>query len=241
MLEFLKDILIIFARIVTILPLLLFITLFMGKRAIGEIPVFDFLIVIILGALVGADIADPDIKHLPTAIAIVFIGIFQRVVANLKISNRKIGKLLTLEPTVVIQNGKFIHKNLKQIRYTIDNVIQMLREKDVFDMNEVETAIIEPNGTLSVLKKPEKNVVTREDLNIVNTTSCIALPVVVEGTIYTDVLSDFNVSKAWLIQQLQYQNINDVNDVFFASINRNLELHVCLKNEIIMDIPTIKH
>ena len=241
MLEFLKDILIIFARIVTILPLLLFITLFMGKRAIGEIPVFDFLIVIILGALVGADIADPDIKHLPTAIAIVFIGIFQRVVANWKISNRKIGKLLTLEPTVVIQNGKFIHKNLKKIRYSIDNVLQMLREKDVFDINEVETAIIEPNGALSVLKKTEKNAVTREDLNIVNTTSIIALPVIVEGTIYTDVLSDFNVSKAWLLQQLQNQKINDINDVFFASINRNLELHVCLKNESILDIPTIKH
>ena len=241
MLEFLKDILIIFARIVTILPLLLFITLFMGKRAIGEIPVFDFLIVIILGALVGADIADPDIKHLPTAIAIVFIGIFQRVVANWKISNRKIGKLLTLEPTVVIQNGKFIHKNLKKIRYSIDNVLQMLREKDVFDINEVETAIIEPNGALSVLKKTEKNAVTREDLNIVNTTSIIALPVIVEGTIYTDVLSDFNVSKAWLLQQLQDQKINDVNDVFFASITCNLELHVCLKNESILDIPTIKH
>ena len=103
MLEFTKDILIIFVRILTILPLLLFITLFMGKRAIGELPVFDFLIVIILGALVGADIANHDIKHLPTAIAIVFVGIFQRIVANWKIANRKIGRLLTLEPTFVIK------------------------------------------------------------------------------------------------------------------------------------------
>ena len=166
-----KDMLIIFVRILTILPLLLFITIFMGKRAIGELPVFDFLIIVILGALVGADIADPNIKHLPTAIAIVFIGIFQRIVANWKISNRKIGRLLTLEPTVVIQNGKFIHKNLKEIRYSIDNILQMLREKDVFDINEVETAIIEGNGALSVLKKPHKNFVTREDMSIVNTTS----------------------------------------------------------------------
>ena len=178
-----KDILIILARILTILPLLLFITLFMGKRAIGEMPVFDFLIVIILGALVGADIADPNIEHLPTALAIIFIGIFQRVVANWKISNRKIEKLLTLEPTVVIQNGKFIDKNLKKIRYSIDNILQMLREKNVFDINEVETAIIEGNGALSVLKKPQKNAVTREDLNIVNITSSISFPVIIEGTI----------------------------------------------------------
>ena len=82
MLDFIKDILIVLARILTILPLLLFTTLFMGKRAIGEIPVFDFLIVIILGAVVGADIADPNIEHAPTFIAIIFIGLFQRVVAN---------------------------------------------------------------------------------------------------------------------------------------------------------------
>ena len=183
MLEFMKDILIIFVRIVTILPLLLFITLFMGKRAIGELPVFDFLIIIILGALVGADIADPNIKHLPTAIAIIFIGIFQRIVANWKISNRKIGRLLTFEPTVVLQNGKFVHKNLKKIRYSIDNILQMLREKNIFDINEVETAIIEANGALSLLKKPQKNSVTLEDMNIIKPTSSISFPVIVEGTV----------------------------------------------------------
>ena len=241
MLEFIKDMLIIFVRILTILPLLLFITLFMGKRAIGELPVFDFLIVIILGALVGADIADPNIKHLPTAIAIIFIGIFQRIVANWKISNRKIGRLLTLQPTVVIQNGKFIHKNLKGIRYSIDNILQMLREKDVFDINEVETAIIEGNGALSVLKKPHKNPVTREDINIVNTISSIAFPVIIEGTIYPSVLKHVNLSEAWLMQQLSAQGVNNINNVFFASINRNLELHISLKDENNKNIPPIKH
>ena len=241
MLEFMKDILIVLVRIITILPLLLFTTLFMGKRAIGEIPVFDFLIVIILGAVVGADIADPNIEHLPTVITIIFIGVFQRIVAKWKISNRKIGKLLTLEPTVVIQDGKFVVKNLKKIRFSIDNILQMLREKNVFDINEVETAIIEGNGALSVLKKPEKNSVTREDMNIVNTTSSIAFPVIIEGNIYSDVLRNVNLSEAWLIQQLSAQGVNDINNVFFASINRNLELHVSLKNEHHLTIPPIKH
>ncbi|MER2000826.1 MAG: DUF421 domain-containing protein [Lysinibacillus sp.] len=241
MLEFLKDILIVFVRIITILPLLLFITLFMGRRAIGEIPVFDFLIVIILGAVVGADIADPNINHFPTVMAIIFIGILQRVVANWKIRNRKVGRLLTLEPTVIIQNGKFVHKNLKKIRYSIDNILQLLREKNVFDINEVETAIIEPNGALSVLKKPGKDYVTREDMSIVNTSALISFPVIIEGTIYTDVLTNFNVNEAWLKQQLSDQGVMDMNNIFFASINRNLELHVSLKFENNVTIPPIKH
>ncbi|MEK4406246.1 DUF421 domain-containing protein [Sporosarcina sp. FSL K6-6792] len=241
MLEFMKDMLLILGRIVTIIPLLLFTTLFMGKRAIGELPVFDFLIVIILGALVGADIAEPDIKHLPTAFAIIAIGVFQRIVTRWKISNRKIGRLLTFEPTVVLQNGKFVNENLKKIRYSIDNILQMLREKDVFDINEVETAIIEANGALSVLKKPQKNSVTLEDMNIIKPTSTISFPVIVEGTLYTDVLRDVNLDEAWLQQELDNQGVNDLKDVFFASINHNRELHISLKNEKNLAIPTIKH
>ncbi|MEL3972109.1 DUF421 domain-containing protein [Rossellomorea oryzaecorticis] len=241
MIEPVKDLLLILGRIITILPLLLIITLFMGKRAIGELPIFDFLVILTLGAVVGADIADPNIKHLPTAVAIIAIGILQKVVAKWKISNRKIGRLLTFEPTVVVQNGKFLDKNLKKIRYSIDNILQMLREKGIFDINEVETAMIEPNGALSVLKKPQKNSVTLEDMNITKTTSAISFPVIVEGTIYSNILRDFNLNDAWIEQQLSHKGNIDINNVFFASINRNLELHVSLKDEKNINIPQIKH
>ncbi|MCL7748000.1 DUF421 domain-containing protein [Halalkalibacter alkaliphilus] len=241
MFEFLSDSLLVVGRIVTILPLLLFLTLYMGKRAIGELPIFDYLIIITLGAVVGADIADPSIKHLPTAIAIIAIALFQRVVTNWKVTNRKIERLLTFEPTVVIQNGKFLNRNLKNIRYSIDNILQMLREKDVFDISEVETAVIEPNGALSVLKKPEKQSVTAGDLKIVKPTTAIALPVIVEGAIYSDILRDFKLSQTWLHEQLLKQGVKDIKDVFFASVNRDLELHVSLKDERGMFIPHIKH
>lgn len=238
--EFIKDILIVAVRIVTIIPLLLFMTLFMGKRAIGELPVFDFLIVIILGALVGADIADPNIKHFPTAFAIIAIAIFQRFVANWKLNNRKFGRLITFEPTVVIENGQFVYKNIKKIRYSIDNILQMLREKNIFDIHDVETAVVEANGSISVLKKPMKHTVTREDMKIIKKSS-ISFPVIVEGTIYSDVLQDIGVNEEWIRQQLSYQGVDNVNDVFFASMNRNHELHISLKDDSNINIPPIKH
>ena len=241
MIEFMKEMLIILGRIVTIIPLLLFMTSFMGKRAIGELPVFDFLIIVILGALVGADIADPEVKHLPTVLSIISIAIFQRIVANWKLSNRKIGRLLTFEPTVVIHDGKLLVKNLKEIRYSIDNILQMLREKGIFDLNEVQTAVIEANGALSVLKKAPNIEVTREDMNITKATSSLSIPAVVEGNIYEDVLQDVNADASWLKQQLANQGVDDIKDVFLASINRNLELHVSLKNESNITIPQIKH
>lgn len=241
MLEFIKDSSIVFIRIITILPLVLFITIFMGKRTIGEVPIFDYLVIIILGSVVGADIAEPNIKHIPTAVAIVVIGLLQKTVSYIKISNRKIGRLITFEPTIVVQNGMLLNKNLKKIHYTIDNILQLLREKDVFDIHEVETAIIESNGNLSVLKKDNKKAVTVEDMGIGKNISHITLPVIMEGKIYADVLIYFELDNAWLMKQLNDIEIYDINSVFFASINHSHELQISLKNERGIHVPIIKH
>ncbi|WP_432664370.1 DUF421 domain-containing protein [Wukongibacter baidiensis] len=240
MTEIMKEISIVLIRIVTILPLLLFVTLFMGKRAIGELPVFDYLIIITLGSVTGADIADPDVKQIPTIVAIISIGLLQRLVANLKISNRKIGHLITFEPTVVIQDGKFINKNLKKNRYSIDNILNKLREKDIFDISEVETAIIEATGNLSVLKKAQKNPVTLEDMGILRASSPIAFPIIMDGTIYSNVLKKFNLNEAWLYQELSHQGISNIERVFYASINSDLNLHVSLKDDSDIVIPPIR-
>ncbi|MCP8617308.1 DUF421 domain-containing protein [Salirhabdus salicampi] len=240
MIETLKETSIVIGRIITILPLLLWVTLFMGKRAIGELPVFDFLIIVILGAVVGADIADPNIKHFQTAVAIVAIGLLQRFVANLKVSKRLLGRYITFEPTVIIYNGRLLQRNLKDIRYSIDNVLQMLREKEIFDLKDVKMAVIEANGSLSVLKKPEKQTVTNEDMGI-SKLSTIAYPVVIEGRVYEKTLQRFDVDEQWLQSQFKTKGIEDVNDVFFASINAQHDLHIILMEEDESNVPPLYH
>ena len=225
-----KELLIVTGRILTILPLMLFIALYMGKRSIGELPVFDFLVIITLGAVVGADIADPNIPHIHTAAAIVLIGVFQRVVSKLILKYRKVGHFITFEPTIVIQEGQFVLKNLKRLRYSIDNILQMLREKDVFDIADVHLAIVESNGNLSVLKKESKAPVTLEDLDLKKKTSSLSFPVIMDGEVYTEVLSKLELSESWLLQQLSNLKINSAEDVFFASVNMKKELHVSLKS-----------
>ncbi|MBO8155686.1 MAG: DUF421 domain-containing protein [Bacillaceae bacterium] len=229
--ETIRDILLVLGRVATILPLLLFTALFMGRRAIGEMPVFDFLIIITLGSVVGADIADPDINHLYTAVSILAIGIIQRLVAHWKIKHRKFGKLITYEPVVVVQNGKFIYKNLAKTRYTVDDVLQMLRGKDVFNLDEVEVAILEENGKISVIKKSRYQNATKEDTGTIPETSNLVYPVIVEGKIYHHVLDHFKVTAKWLEEELSSRGVQNKNDVLFASIDRNLNLHISLKED----------
>lgn len=237
-LELLKELLLVSGRIVTIFPLLLAIALFMGKRSVGELPVFDFLVVIALGAVVGADIADPKIEHIHTAVAIILIGLLQRVVSVWAIKSRTFGKWITFEPTVVVSDGTLLVKNMRKVRYSTDNILQMLREKDIFHLNDVELAILEANGKLSVYKKPLKATVTLADMGLPEPPKGIAYPLILEGAVSEKVLSYLHKDEAWLEDQLQAKGIQK-EDIFYASIDDNLELHISQTSS--GPIPPIEH
>ncbi|MGT4652621.1 DUF421 domain-containing protein [Bacillus cereus] len=238
--ETLMEILKVYGRIITIIPCLLIMTLFMGKRAIGEVPVFDFLIIIVLGAVAGADIADPDIPHVYTFLTIIAIGVLQIIVSKLKLKHRAFERMITFEPTIVIRNGVFIVGNLKKIRYSLDNVLQMLREKDIFDVNDVEIALIEPNGKLTAFKKPHKLTITAEDLGIKKASDNIAYPVIIEGNIENQILTQLHLNEQWLIQELQKKDLK-MGDIFYVSVNANHELHVSLNSHHKSFKPEINH
>lgn len=242
--EYAFQILKVLGRIVTILPLALFATLYMGKRSIGELPVFDFLVILTLGAVVGADIADPKINHIYTAIAIIAIALLQKLIATWKIKNRKIGRLLTFEPTIVIYQGQFLVNKMKKIQYSIDTILQMLREHQIFNVKDVELAIVEANGNLSVKMYPEKEAARVEHIhpqpNIFN--KGIDVPVVIDGEIYEKVLQSRNLNESWLYEELERKNIFDVKDVFYAAVNDMNELYVCIKTtNNLQNLPPIQH
>jgi len=239
--ELMKELLILLGRVVTILPLMLIVTLFMGRRSVGELPIFDFLILMSLGAVVGADIADPNIEHIHTAVAVVLIGILQKSVAILKIRYRKFGKLLTFEPTIVIMDGVMLNNNLKKIQYSIDNMLLLLREKDIFDLSSVHLAIIEGNGNLTVMKKPLKETVTNEDLKIEKLHVEISYPVIVEGKMYKEVLAYLQFSPTWLTEKLRTAGVEEINQVFFAALDKEGNLTISLKDEKLKDLPPIIH
>ncbi|MDF1510218.1 DUF421 domain-containing protein [Robertmurraya sp. DFI.2.37] len=236
------DLLKIIGRIITILPLLLMVTLIMGKRSIGELPVFDFLVIIVLGSVVGADIAEPKVNHIYTVISVVVIGLLQIFVSLLKIHNRRLGKLLTFEPTIVIHNGQFLLNNMQRIRYSIDNVLNMLRENNVFNVKDVELAIIEANGSLSVKLIHPKEPAKIENIHAIVPEQGIEIPVIIDGVINNDVLQSFNLDQAWLEKELEKKKITNINSVFYAAINHGKELHVSPKEHRSSEqIPIIQH
>lgn len=219
-------------RIITILPMFLVITLLTGRRKIGELPVFDFLSLIAVGAVVGADIADPDIEHWPTAYAVVLIIFALHYIYSLVlVKSKRAGKLLTFEPVVVIEKGQFVKGNMKKLKYSIDNILTLLREKDVFDLNEVEFAIVESTGQLSVLKKTQYQPITPSEIKINTDYVGLSIPLIVEGKIYKENLERLNLDEKWLSSQLKNNNFSSEKEVFYAAINTKGELYVSVGKE----------
>lgn len=214
----------------------------MGKRSIGELPVFDVLVILVLGTVVGADIADPKIEHIPTFVAVIAIGLLHRFITFLKIKNRRIGHLLTFEPTVVIYKGEFLSGAMKKINYSIDNVLQMLREKDVFQLSDVELGIIEASGRLSVSLKPDNQPVTTGDLKIHTSESEYEIPLILDGQIELKALKSLNKSEDWLHNEITANQVKDPTTVFYASFNPiNGKWHITKKHQEEKHPPPIFH
>lgn len=223
-------------RIVTIMALLLAATLFvMGKRPIGELPVFDFLVLVVMGSIVGADIADPNVEHLPTAFAVVLLAALQRLVSFFVLKSRRFRKTVTFEPTVVVCGGRLVFANIRRIHYSVDEVLMMLRGKNVFDISLVEYGIIEANGKISVLKKPEYENVTAGDLELPYPPSGNAVTVVMEGHIQGRNLDAVAMREPELLAQLKQQGA-DLHDVFFASVDCSGGLHISTYGEEAADV-----
>ena len=239
--EITMDALKVIFRVLTILPLMLAIGIYMGKRSMGELPVFDFLVVLVFGSVVGADIADPKIEHIHTVVAMIAIALLQKVIIKIKLKNQKVGKLLSIEPTVVIYKGNFLRKNMQQIQYSLDNILQMLREKDVFHTKDVELAIVEANGRLSVKLYSGKESVIREDLNMYNKSSGFEVPVILDGRVQKEILTHIGRTENWLKAELEKAGELKVEAVFYCGVDPEGSLVISRKEQMVADVPPLRH
>lgn len=149
-------------------------------------------------------------------------------------------KLVEGEPVIVIQNGKILEKNLLKLRYHSDDLEMQLREKGVFNFNEVEFAVLEPHGKLSVLKKTQHLPVTPQDLNLATKYKGMATEIIKDGDILEQNLVQNHLSREWLIQELKKRNINDPSQISYAALNTDGSLYIDVKNDNLQYIQEVE-
>ena len=213
-------------RSITSFSLLLIGARILGKQTISQMTIFDFVAAISLGAISANLAFNTSIKvhHLIIAFTIYVAIIF--LIALVSLKNRKARKFLAGDPTIVVQNGKILEGNMNKMRYTLDYLNQQLREKDIFNIEEVLFAIIETNGTLTVLKKPQYRNVTKQDLMFdVESEQKLPIELIMDGEVIKDNLEQNNITVPWLESELKKRHLSK-SDVVYAVLAANGNMYV---------------
>lgn len=203
---------------------LLVIARILGKQVLSNMTFHDFVTGITLGAIAANLAFNPKIESPYLLLSLVVFTVTSFSIAVLSIRSRKARKWITGSPAILIENGKILEQNMKHEKYSLDTLIQSLREKDIFDMEEVEYAVLENNGKLSVLKKPPYRNVTQKDLHIKGQ-GAVDFPVelIMDGQLIENNLSNNGVSRRWLEAELERRE-KSIADVFYAVKSTNGKL-----------------
>jgi len=197
----------------------------------AELTFFDYVVGITIGSIASTLSVQVNQNTTATLAGMVVWTLLPILLAYLSLHNIWIRKVIEGEATVVIENGKILEKNLGRIRLTIDDLLSELRIKEVFDITDIEFALWESNGQLSIQKKSQRQPLTPEDLNIQTQYKGLPTSLIEDGIILVDALRSLNLSKAWLQHQLNKQQINSFDEVAFAQLDTLGNLYVDLKGD----------
>lgn len=213
-------------RTVASVGLLLIAERVLGKQTISQMTIFDFIAAITLGAIAAGLAYNTKIQPHNMAISFSIFVLTIFLISFLAIKNRKLRKFFAGDPTVLIQNGKILESNMRKMRYTLDYLNQQLREKEIFNIEEVLFAILETNGQLTVLRKPQFRYVTKQDLMIeVNSENKLPIELIMDGKIIENNLMQNHLTESWLFEELQKRDVT-VKDIVYAVLLGNGHIYV---------------
>lgn len=202
----------------------------LGKQTVSRMTIFDFIAVVTLGS-VTANLAfamEIETRYIFIVFTIFVILIYLSAFISLK--SEKARKLVAGDPTVVIENGKILEHNMKKMRYTLDYLNQQLRQKDIFSIDEVQYALVENNGLLSVKKKEQHLNVTRKDLNIYKPEIKLPVELIMDGKILEENLQENNITLEWLQAELLKRQLN-AESVVYALLTSSQTLYIDTHND----------
>lgn len=205
---------------------LFILTKILGKTQMSQLTPFDFVAAIVLGELVGNALFDKNVGVTEIGFLVFVWGALLYLVEITTQKFKGTRFLLEGKPSLVIHKGNIIYEELKKNKIDMDELNHLLRLKDIFTIREVEYAIMETNGEISVLKKSGYQEPVKKDFQMYESASFLPFTIISDGEILEDNLKEANLTKEWLKHELEKQEIYRVEDVLYAEYTENEALLV---------------
>lgn len=200
----------------------------MGKRQIGQLQPAELVVTILLSEIAATPMQDNDIPMANTIIAILVLVALEILMSALSMKSVRMRSLLQGNSLVLIREGNIDQKQMKRLRYTLDDLLEALRQKDVFDLNDVQYAIAETDGSLSVLLKPEKRTVTVEDMKLKKSNKGLFCVTVMDGVVIRSDFSDCDMNDEKLGKIIKKAGL-EVKDIYLMTVDKNGNVNLIKK------------
>jgi len=206
-------------RTTSIFLVLLILTRLLGKKQMSHLTFFNYITGITIGSIAANMVRETEEPFMDDFIGLVWWCILTALAGYMGLKSGKLRRIIDGQPTILIKKGEIMKNALKSSSVNMDDLSMLLRKQNAFSIADVEYAILEPNGSLSVMKKSQQQQVTKSDMKI-STPISKYLPseIIADGKIIYHNLKEFNLDEEWLSNQLKQQNISSIDDIFYAEI-----------------------
>lgn len=214
-------------RTVISFVVLLIMARFMGKKQVSQLTFFHYVTGITIGSIAANLAGEAETPFLNGLYGLVLWAVLTILANYLTFKSKNIRILLDDKPTIVIQDGKILEDSLRKLRLNFNELNMMLREQSVFSMKEVNYAIFETNGNLSVMLKPSEEAATKKDVKAASPMpKYIPTEIITDGKVQEKNMRELNLTDVWLTNQLKEQGIGRPEQVLYAEIQTDGSLHI---------------
>ncbi|MGI5921542.1 MAG: YetF domain-containing protein [Syntrophomonadaceae bacterium] len=211
----------------------------LGKQQMSQMTFYDYITGITIGSIAASITVEPKSQMWLLVLALTVFVFLDYISGVITERSRPLRKIVEGEPTILIHNGKIMEHNMRKARYNMENLMMQLREKDVFNIDDVDFAILETDGRLTVLKKPSKRMLTPQDLGIATSYEGLSSELIVDGEIIYQNLMQNNLDEEWLITQLKARGYNSPANITYASLDPQGNLYIDERSDKLRHITDI--
>lgn len=201
----------------------------MGKRQIGQLEPSEFVLSLLIADLAAVPMQDFGIPIIMGIIPIITLLCLNTILSVLTVKSIRIRALLCSRPSIVVQNGKILSREMVKNRFTVDELMEELRVAGVTDIDSVKYAVLETTGRISVITRRQEQPPTASDLDISVQDNGLPVIVISDGRVLSENMKVRNLSDQWLRQQLSGRKIHDISQVFLMTVDEAGKVYLSVK------------
>ena len=219
-----------FLRAVVLYLVLIAAVRLMGKRQLGELEPAEFVVTILIANLASVPMQDTGTPMLSGFVPILTVLALELILSILSMRCRRLRRILTGGPIMLVEDGKILPENLAKTRITVDELLQHLREEQVLDIEEAQFAVLEVDGHITVIRRPEYEPPSAMDLHVPGDEAELPLTVISDGVVLEEYLAASGHDRAWLDRQLRQHGCR-AEEVFLMTATKKGRVYLSRREE----------